>query len=227
MRDGPVQGAGSGPCWPAVSYCRPLLGALRDHGAAWAVQARTVPQSFCSVPPTPRPQHGHLTGPLTGAGPGLLIQWADLWWHGQAVQEKSRVGTKCEDSGGKRRVQGLESGSHPCGCWSCVIWGFCLCTLGGPAALKPLLTKMPAAPLSCDNPRLSPDGARHPGGGGANWAWLRDQEPLSQWDLRSGAGSCRGAGPLSVAPGISVLPCLPLDTSFVPVAWCGCLPGSL
>ena len=78
MREGPVPGAGSRPSWPAVSGCRPPLGALRDHGAAWAVWARTVPQSFCSVPPTPRPQRGYLIGPLMGTGPGLLLQWADL-----------------------------------------------------------------------------------------------------------------------------------------------------
>ena len=175
------------------------------------MQARTAPESFCFVPPTTAPaQAPHRT--LRGRWPRSVNTVGRSLMARKAVQDKSGVGAECEDLEGKQRVQELEQVSYPYGCWSCVIWGGLYVHCGGPSSTRPLLTKIPTAPLSCDNPRLSPDSARHPGGVQTG----PGQEPPSQpqvWE----------AGPLSVAPGTSVLMCLPSDTSCVPLAQCGCL----
>ena len=80
-----MRGAGDGPSWPAASSCRRLSGVLHDHGAVETLVMEQLGLCRLGLPPRvpvlcppPRPQRRHLIGPLTGAGPGLLILWADL-----------------------------------------------------------------------------------------------------------------------------------------------------
>ena len=80
-----MQGVGSRPSWPAVSSYRHLLGAFNDRGAAETLVMEQLGLCRLGLPPRvsvlcppPRPQCRHLIGPFVGAGPGLLILWADL-----------------------------------------------------------------------------------------------------------------------------------------------------
>lgn len=91
------------------------------------MQARTAPESFCSVPPTTAPAqaphrtpHGRWPRFVNTVGRSLMAR--------KVVQEKLRVGAECEDSGGKQRVQELEQGSP--------LWLLELCDLGGPSSTQ-------------------------------------------------------------------------------------------
>ena len=91
------------------------------------MQARTAPESSCSVPPTTAPAqaphrtpHGCWPRSVNTVGRSLMAR--------KAIHEKSRVGAECEDSGGKQRVQELEQGSP--------LWLLELCDLGGPSSTQ-------------------------------------------------------------------------------------------
>lgn len=91
------------------------------------MQARTAPESFCSVPPTTAPAqaphrtpHRRWPRSVNTVGRSLMAR--------KVVQEKLRVGAECEDSGGKQRVQELEQGSP--------LWLLELCDLGGPSSTQ-------------------------------------------------------------------------------------------